>query len=48
MLFDTRPELSDQEPYTMTGLAKALGVERKTLLNYKNRDKFFFSSIQGP
>lgn len=46
MLFDTRTVLTDQKPYTMTGLARALGVDRKTLLNYKKRDEYF-PSIQG-
>ncbi|WP_374200905.1 terminase small subunit [Arthrobacter sp. AK04] len=45
-LFDTREVLTEQKPYTMTGLARALKVDRKTLLNYKNRDEFF-PSIQG-
>ncbi|GAA1053919.1 terminase small subunit [Dietzia natronolimnaea] len=46
MLFDTRTVLTEQKPYTMTGLARALGVDRRTLLNYKNKDEFF-PSIQG-
>ena len=46
LLFDTRTVLTDQKPYTMTGLARALGVDRKTLLNYKKRDEYF-PSIQG-
>jgi DNA-binding XRE family transcriptional regulator len=41
-----RAVLTEQKPYTMTGLARALGVDRKTLLNYKNRDEYF-PSIQG-
>lgn len=36
-----RGVLTEQKPYLMTGLARALGVDRKTLLNYKNRDEFF-------
>ncbi|MBB0998287.1 hypothetical protein G6024_14535 [Dietzia maris] len=46
MLFDTRTVLTEQKPYTMTGLARALGVDRRTLLNYKNKDEYF-PSIQG-
>lgn len=29
------------EPYTMSGLAYALGVDRKTILNYSDREQFF-------
>lgn len=29
------------EPYTMSGLAYYLGMDRKSLLNYKNTDEFF-------
>jgi hypothetical protein len=29
------------EPYTMSGLAYYLGIDRKTLLNYCNKDEFF-------
>lgn len=46
MLFDTRTVLTEQKPYTMAGLARALGVDRKTLINYKNRSAEFFLSIQ--
>lgn len=31
----------DPEPYTMSGLAYALGMDRRSLLNYSKRDKFF-------
>lgn len=41
-----REMMTVQKPYTMTGLARAIGVDRKTLLNYKNRDEFF-PSVQG-
>lgn len=41
MLYDTRTVLTTQKPYTMSGLARALGIDRKTLLNYKNRDEYF-------
>jgi len=29
------------EPYTMSGLAYAIGVDRKTLLNYTKREEYF-------
>lgn len=29
------------KPYTMTGLALSLGVDRRTLINYGNKDLFF-------
>lgn len=38
MLFDTRTVLTEQKPYTMTGLARALGVDRKTLLGNITHD----------
>lgn len=34
-------ELVQTEPYTMSGLANALGMTRVSLLNYSNRDEFF-------
>lgn len=30
-----------EKPYTMTGLALSLGIDRRTLINYANRDLFF-------
>lgn len=38
MIFDTRTVLTEQKPYTMTGLARALGVDRKTLLGNITHD----------
>lgn len=38
-----RQIMSEQRPYTMSGLARAIGLDRKSLLNYKNRDEFFLS-----
>ena len=29
------------KPYTMSGLARAIGMDRRTLLNYEKKDKFF-------
>ena len=31
----------DKRPYTMGGLAVALGVDRKTIINYSNKDEYF-------
>lgn len=45
-IWETRTKYSDQKPYTSYGLARALGVDRKTLLNYKKRDEYF-PSVQG-
>ncbi|MHD0307370.1 terminase small subunit [Rhodococcus erythropolis] len=43
MLFDTRTILTEQKPYTVSGLARALGIDRDTLVNYKKRDEYFGS-----
>lgn len=37
---------SEKRPYTVTGLALALNVDRVTLLNYSNRDEEFFNTIK--
>lgn len=42
-MFETRKVLTDQKPYTMSGLARALGVSRQTLLDYSQRDEFLDS-----
>lgn len=34
-------QVSDPEPYTMSGLAYYLGMDRKTLVNYSHDDLFF-------
>lgn len=34
-------EVINPEPYTMAGLAYALGIDRETLLNYASRELFF-------
>ncbi|NQX03691.1 hypothetical protein HQQ82_02640 [Rathayibacter sp. VKM Ac-2856] len=36
----------DQKPYTISGLARALGLIRQSILNYQAREKFF-NSIEG-
>lgn len=33
--------ISDPAPYTMSGLAYALDIDRKTLLNYSKNEQFF-------
>lgn len=33
--------ISDQIPYSVTGLANYLGTSRETLINYEKRDEFF-------
>lgn len=32
--------IANPEPYTMSGLAYALGIDRKTLINYAHKDGF--------
>jgi len=34
-------EVSKPAPYTMSGLARALGLERQSLVNYAHREQFF-------
>lgn len=34
-------EIIDAAPYTMSGLASHLGIDRDTVLNYSKRDEFF-------
>jgi len=34
-------EVLDPEPYTISGLALAMGIDRDTLLNYEKRDEYF-------
>ena len=33
----------DPEPYAMAGLAYAIGLDRRSLINYKERDEFFLA-----
>jgi hypothetical protein len=33
--------MTEQKPLTMAGLARALGIDRRTLKNYADRDEFF-------
>lgn len=33
--------ISEQKPYSVTGLANFLNTSRETLINYENRDEFF-------
>lgn len=39
-IFVKRAVLTEQQPYTVSGLARALGISRETLINYKDRDQF--------
>src|SRR3954464_13386635 len=41
-----REVMTEQQPYTVSGLARALGITRDTLINYKERDEFF-DSVTG-
>lgn len=36
-------DIENPEPYTMAGLAQALEIDRKTLLNYESKDEFFLT-----
>lgn len=40
-IWETRTRYSDQKPYTMSGLARALDVDRGTILNYGKKQEFF-------
>lgn len=40
MVIEKRKQLTDQKPYTITGLALALGTSRETLLEYEERPDF--------
>lgn len=42
-IFELREVMSEQKPYTITGLALAIGLTRQGLLNYKKRDEFIDS-----
>lgn len=37
----TREVMTEQKPYTMSGLARHLEIDRKTLLNYSKMEQFF-------
>lgn len=38
-----REVMTEQQPYTVSGLARSLGVSRQTLLNYRERPEFLDS-----
>jgi len=40
-IWQKREVMTEQRPYTMSGLARHLGIDRKTLLNYKKIEQFF-------
>jgi hypothetical protein len=46
-MFATRKILTEQKPYTMSGLARHIGLTRRSLINYKNRDEFFDSIVSA-
>lgn len=39
-IFLTRKVMTEQQPYTVSGLARALGISRETLVQYKKSDRF--------
>lgn len=39
-MFETRQVITEQQPYTMSGLARALGIDRDTLLRYSKKEEF--------
>ncbi|MCF8783208.1 DNA-packaging protein [Rhodococcus ruber] len=39
-IFMKRKVMTEQKPYTVSGLARALGIHRETLINYGERDQF--------
>ncbi|NHW45955.1 hypothetical protein HAV21_03460 [Paenarthrobacter sp. MSM-2-10-13] len=39
-IFAQRKVMTEQKPYTVSGLARALGIHRETLVNYKESDQF--------
>jgi hypothetical protein len=43
----TKWDMTDQKPYTITGLAVFLGTSRQTLINYQDKDGQFFDTIKG-
>lgn len=42
-IFLERKVMTEQQPYTVSGLARTLGIDRDTLVNYRKRDKYFGS-----
>lgn len=38
---DGKPIMTQVKPFTMAGLAAYLEIDRRTLLNYSNKDEFF-------
>lgn len=46
-IFAKRKVMTEQKPYTVSGLARALGITRETLVQYKNGDKFSDSVLSA-
>jgi hypothetical protein len=40
-IFMERDIMTEQKPYTMSGLARHIGIDRDTLLNYGKKNQFF-------
>lgn len=47
MVLLTRKRLTEQQPYTMAGLARRLGLSRQGLMEYKGKDQFSDAIIQA-
>lgn len=45
-MFGLREVMTGQKPYTMSGLARHMGIDRRTLLNYSNMEQFFHT-VEG-
>src|SRR3712207_3075543 len=46
-MFATRKILTEQKPYTMSGLARHIGLSRQSLINYKERNEFLDSIVDA-
>lgn len=40
-IWQKREIMTEQKPYTMSGLARHIGIDRRTLLNYSKMEQFF-------
>ncbi|MDV7992075.1 terminase small subunit [Rhodococcus sp. IEGM 1374] len=41
--YGLRRVMTEPKPYTVSGLARSMGIDRDTLINYRKRDAFFGS-----
>lgn len=46
-IFVKRKVMTEQKPYTVSGLARALGITRETLVQYKRSDRFSDSILNA-